>query len=857
MSGKDSPDLEEPAAERQSKSTDGPRLVVDDEGQTTVVVQDTVPDTMFVFPLRAHVPFPSLMMPLLLDTEQSRQIVAKAEAHNGFVFLVLQKDPESDPASADDLHEVGVVTRIVKTFKLADGESAMTQGVRRARLQKIVRKKPNLVARVKEVVEIPGQGERAESLFRLLQKQMQQLAEMQDQGDSGFQAALLHVESPGQLADFTGGIVRKVSDRQRLLAEPDVERRLDLALQFAMAETELAELDKKIHGEIQRKTEKAQKDYFLREQMKLIRRELGDEKDPRQLELQRLEEAIEKAKMPEEALLRAREELTRLQTTPVESGEYGVIRNYLDWLTSVPWSATTTDDLDLVRAEGVLHDDHYGLDEIKQRILEFLAVRKLRPGHQGSILCFSGPPGVGKTSLGRSIARAMGRQFWRFSLGGLRDEAEIKGHRRTYIGAMPGRILQGLKTCGSNNPVLLLDEIDKLGSDFRGDPSSALLEVLDPEQNHAFLDHYLDVPFDLSKVMFLATANVLSQIPEPLRDRMEILEIPGYLLDEKVQIARRHLLPKQLGKHGLRSRNLSIAVPVWSRLVAHYTREAGVRGLDKVIQRLCRRTALAVAKGRQGPARLSLAEMEELLGQPRYRPDERRKQRLPGVVQGLAWTPFGGDVLYVEAVASVGKGALQLTGSLGDVMSESGRLAMSFLKSRATDFGLDLDAVATTDLHLHFPAGAIKKDGPSAGIAIACAFLGCLTGRQAPMDLAMTGELTVVGEVLPIGGVREKVLAAKNFGLSRVVLPKGNEPDVAELKPDLVAGLEILFVERFEEVYELIFGAKRPAQKKPAQKKPAPNKPAPKKPRQKKPAKPTKGTTAARRSKTPARRRRS
>jgi ATP-dependent Lon protease len=795
----------------------GPGVVL--EGAGSMLVQDTLPDTLFVFPLRAAVPFPNLMMPLLLDSQAARDIVAKAEAHNGFLLLVLQKDPEQEPQTSEDLHEVGVLTRILRTLKLPEGGmSAMTQGMRRVRVQKLVRQKPFLVARVKEAVEIPAQGERAQSLFRLLQKQMRQLAEVQEQTDSGFATALLNVDDPSQLADFTAGIVRKVEDRQRLLATLDVEQRLELGLQLAMAETELATLDKQIQGEIRAKAEKAQKDYFLREQLKIIRRELGEEKDPRTQEIDRLQQAIDKARLPEAALARAREEMNRLQTTPVESAEYGVVRNYLDWLTSLPWSVSTTDDPDPARAARVLDDDHFGLDEVKQRILEFLAVRKLRPGHQGSILCFAGPPGVGKTSLGRSIARAMGRKFWRFSLGGMRDEAEIKGHRRTYIGALPGRILQGLKASGSNNPVILLDELDKLGSDFRGDPSSALLEVLDPEQNHAFVDHYLDVPFDLSKVMFLATANVLSQIPEPLRDRMEILEIPGYLLEEKVEIGRRHLLPKQLERHGLTAKNLSVPLPVWKRVVGEYTREAGVRGLDKVVQRLCRKSALDVAKGGKGPQKLSFDEMERLLGRARFKPEERRKQLLPGVVQGLAWTPVGGDVLYVEVVTSKGKGGMQLTGSLGDVMSESARLALSFLKSRPERFGVDLSALAELDLHLHFPAGAIKKDGPSAGIAIACAFVGALTGRRMPNDLAMTGELTVVGEVLPIGGVREKVLAAKNFGLSRVVLPKGNEPDVLELKPELVAGLEIVYVERFEQVYDLCFGGGAAAPARPAAK---------------------------------------
>lgn len=844
----------------------GPSLVVESpDGKSSVVVQDTLPDTMFVFPLQKSVPFPNLMMPLLLDSSEARDVVAKAEAHNGYLFLVLQKDPDEEAASIDNLHEIGVITRVIKTLKLPDGsQSVMTQGVRRARRVKVVRERPHLVVRVQQMVEIPAHDERAESLFRLLQQQLQQLANLQDQLDSGFATALLNVDDPAQLADFTAGVVRKVADRQKLLAEADVGKRLELALQFAMAESELAALDQKIQEEIRQKAEKAQKDYFLKEQLKIIRRELGEEQDPRMAELERLQQAVEQAGMPEVARKRADEELTRLQTTPVESGEYSVIRNYLDWLVSLPWSKSTEDHADLDRAERVLHDDHYGLDEVKERILEFLAVRKLRVGNPGSILCFSGPPGVGKTSLGRSIARAMGREFFRFSLGGMRDEAEIKGHRRTYIGALPGRILQGLKACGSNNPVMLLDELDKLGSDFRGDPSSALLEVLDPEQNHTFQDHYLDVPFDLSRIMFLATANVLSMIPAPLRDRMEILEIPGYLLEEKVEIARRHLLPKQLERHGLSTRHLSITAPVWQRIVSNYTREAGVRGLDKVTGRLCRKVARQVAGGGKGPARLSLAEMEELLGRARFKLDEQRKTFLPGVVQGLAWTPFGGDVLYIEAVTSPGKGGVQLTGSLGDVMSESARLALSYLRSQHRRLGMDLAALDNSNLHLHFPSGAIKKDGPSAGIAIACAFLSAVTGQPAPKDLAMTGELTVVGEVLPIGGVREKVLAAKNFGLDRVILPKANEPEARELKKELVKGLQIFFVEHFDEVREIVFGKgrakkgratgrkvvrkkatktpvtrKKAPEKKPVPKKKAPKKKAPKKkaPRKKAPKK--------------------
>ncbi len=814
-----------------------PSVVVEalTEDAGRVVVQQQVPDTMFAFPLRRAVPFPSLMMPLLLDSPQSREIVAKAEAHNGHLFVVLQRDPEEESPTIDGLYEEGVIARVLKTLRLPDGNmSAMTQGLRRARRIKAVRQKPHLVVRVKEIVEIPAQGKKAESLARLLQQNLRKLAEMQDQMDPGFATTLLNVEEPSQLADFAGGVVRNTEDRQRVLATADVEQRLQLVLELVMSEVELAEIDRKLQSEVRSKAEKAQKDYFLREQLKLIRRELGEEKDPRSAELQRIEEAIAKAKLPEAAKKRAEEELVRLKTTPNESAEYGVIRNYLDWIGSLPWSSSTTDDTDLAHAAQVLAEDHYGLEEVKDRILEFLAVRKLKPGHQGSILCLSGPPGVGKTSLGRSIARAMGRKFWRFSLGGMRDEAEIKGHRRTYVGAMPGRILQGLKACGSNNPVMLLDEVDKLGSDFRGDPSSALLEVLDPEQNHAFSDHYLDVPFDLSKVMFLATANVLSQIPEPLRDRMEVLEIPGYLLEEKVQIALRHILPKQLERHGLQKKNLSVPAAVMKRIVQEHTREAGVRGLDRVVQRLCRKAALDVAKGGPGPKQLSPQEAEKMLGKQKHRADERRTQRIPGVVQGLAWTPFGGDVLYVEVTGSKGKGGLQTTGSLGDVMSESARLALSYLKSRADAFGIDLAAVAETDLHLHFPAGAIPKDGPSAGITIATAMLSFLTRRAANMDLAMTGELTVVGEVLPIGGVREKVLAAKNFGLSHVLLPFGNEPDVAELKADLVKGLTFHYAKTFDDVVAVAFAGKSKRKQAAAEDAPKPASP-PKKLTQKKP----------------------
>jgi ATP-dependent Lon protease len=772
-----------------------------------IQVREQLPETMFVFPLRKAVAFPNLMMPVLLDTPRSREIVAKAESHNGHMLLLALKDPTQEAPPPDGFHEVGVIARILKVLKLPDGNSsAMCQGLRRGKVEKFLRTRPFAVVRARALSDIPASGKRAQALFRRLQRSLKRVADVaQDYGEE-FSTAVLNIEEPDQLADFTGSyFLKKQQQRQALLEAVDVNQRLELALEFVLAELEVAELGARIQEEIKAKVEKAQKDYFLREQLKIIRRELGEETDARAAEIERLGKAIEQSGLPEAARQRAEEEIARLRTTPAESAEYGVIRNYLEWLTSLPWSASTPDNDDLDRAARVLDEDHYGLEEVKSRILEFLAVRKLRPQHGGSILCLSGPPGVGKTSLGRSIARAMNRRFWRFSLGGMRDEAEIKGHRRTYIGALPGRILQGLKACASNNPVIMLDELDKLGADFRGDPASALLEVLDPEQNQAFLDHYLDVPFDLSRVMFIATANVLPQIPPALRDRMEVIEIPGYLVDEKVQIARRHLIPRQLERHGLTRAQVSFDLRALRRIVHLYTREAGVRALEKSIVRILRKAAHAVATGKRPPGRVSDEELVALLGQPRYADEGERKVRLPGIAQGLAWTPHGGDVMFIEVAGMPGRGALTLTGSLGSVMSESCRIALTCLKARAEDYKLDRKTLERQDFHVHFPAGAIPKDGPSAGITIAVAMVSLVTGKLCPLDLAMTGELTLLGEVLPIGGVREKVLAAQRERLKRVILPRENKPDVDELKPELKAGLEFVYVDRFDQVLKVAF----------------------------------------------------
>jgi len=806
-------ELEQPEGEEHVDSND------------LVHIEEATPSRVIVLPLQKAVPFPGLMMPVQLASDHARAVVAKAEDQGGFLCL-LAREPRADEASEheqprqmvfddssadevepDSLYRVGVVARVLKLLNLPDGEQAvLLQGLKRVRRERILRRRPFLIMRVENLEDIPRNDMRTEAQIRNLQEILKKIVERSQHLDDQFMTAALNVELPGHLADFCAAyLIRDLKTRQRVLEAQDLGDRLDIVVESLTRELTLLELGQRIQDEIRQKIEKAQKEFFLREQIKIIRRELGEEVDAKQAEINRLAEEIDAAGFNEEVRAKTDEELERLKVTPVESPEHTVIRNHLDWMLSLPWSKSSDDRKDIRNASKVLEEDHYGLKIVKQRILEFLAVRKLKESHAGPILCLAGPPGVGKTSLGRSIARAMGREFWRFSLGGMRDEAEIKGHRRTYVGAMPGRILQGLKTCGTNNPVMMLDEVDKLGADFRGDPASALLEVLDPEQNHAFLDHYIDVPFDLSRVFFVATANVLANIPPPLRDRMEIIEIPGYLTKEKVEIARRHLLPKQLLAHGLTKRQLSLSARVLDKIVEHYTREAGVRGLEKCIARICRKTALDVARRRKRKgAAVSVDELTTLLGQPRYSRGGERRVRGPGICQGLAWTPAGGEVLFIEAISWPGGGEIKITGQLGEVMRESVTTASSYLRGRAELFGLDLDKISSQDLHIHFPAGSIPKDGPSAGITIATALLSLWLNKRCPKDLAMTGELTLVGEVLPIGGVREKVLAARREGIKRVILPAENRADVEEIGKDLVKGLKFIYVDTFEEVWAVL-----------------------------------------------------
>ncbi len=779
-----------------------------------VPAEGKVPSTLFVLPVRGLVVFPGLMFPLVLESEFVQDVVQKAQSQSQYLGIFLNRAAEGAPLDSRKIERVGMAARILKVLNLPDGNrSVMLQGVQRVRIKRFLKVRPVPIVRVETLKEIPPGGKRAEAQIRNLRSLARQIVEKSGSFPEDFQAAALtavnNIENAGSLCDFCAAYMIKDTDvRQKVLEAADVNQRLEIVVEALVKEVQVLELGQSIQKEIREKTEKAQKEYFLREQIKIIRRELGEEKDARQEEQERLEKLISQAGMPPEVEERAREELNRLYTTPVESSEYAVIRNYLDWLTSLPWSRTTEDNKDIAKAERILEKDHYGLKEVKERILEFLAVRKLKDDHKGPILCFVGPPGVGKTSVGRSVARAMGRKFWRFSVGGMRDEAEIKGHRRTYVGAMPGRIIQALKVCGSANPVLMLDEVDKVGKDFRGDPASALLEVLDPEQNQEFLDQYLDVRFDLSRILFIATANVLDTIPPPLLDRMEVIEIPGYVQEEKIQIARRHLIPRQIRNHGLKTSQITFRKSALAALIQGYTREAGVRGLEKAIAGICRKTALKVSQGRKGKTVVDSSSLEKFLGAPPFVEDEDRGVLAPGVAKGLAWTGYGGDVLYIEAASWPGRGRITITGKLGQVMEESARIALDYVKARAGDFGVDLQDLESRDLHIHFPAGAIPKDGPSAGITIATAVISLLTNRPVSPGLAMTGELTLTGEVLAIGGVREKVLAAQRRGVEVVLLPAPNKKDIKEIPREMLKNLKIKYVSTYMDVYRLVFRGK-------------------------------------------------
>ncbi len=774
-----------------------------------------IPSELSILPLRDNVLFPALVAPLTVTREASVKLIDDAAvAENRIIGIVTLKDPGVEAPAFADLHPVGVAAAIRMMVKMPDGVRLIVHGLQRIRLIEPTQEDPYIRCRIEPIEEPRLMGEEQEqevevqALVRNLSSSFQRVVQMSPTLPDELQAIPMNVTDPATLADLMAAhLPLDTGDKQEILESLDVRARLRLLSTHLQRELNVLEVGSKIQSEVTSEMNRMQREYFLREQMKAIQRELG-EGDEREAEIQELREKIEASGMPEDARREAERELDRLQRMPPAAAEYTVSRTYLDWLTALPWTTFTEDCLDIKAVREVLDEDHYGLDRIKDRILEYLSVRKFKAEGdvRQPILCFSGPPGVGKTSLGKSIARALGRKFVRFSLGGMRDEAEIRGHRRTYIGALPGQIIQGIRRAGSRNPVMMLDEIDKVGQDFRGDPSSALLEVLDPEQNIDFRDHYLDVPFDLSKVLFITTANVLDTILPPLRDRMEIIELAGYTEEEKLEIAKRHLIPKQLEEHGLPQERLEWADDAITLLVRGYTREAGVRNLEREVAAITRKATREFAEGREEPIFVDQEQVRKYLGAPRFEFEEvKDRVSHPGVATGLAWTPFGGDVLFIEAIGLPnGKGNLMLTGQLGDVMKESAQAAMSYVRANCGGMCLDGEFFQKHDLHVHVPAGAIPKDGPSAGTAMTTAIASLVSGRRLRPRVAMTGEITLTGRVLPVGGIKEKALAARRAGIREIILPERNRKDVNEDVPDQVKeSLTFHFVQEIGEVLEL------------------------------------------------------
>jgi ATP-dependent Lon protease len=764
--------------------------------------------------------FPMTAVPIRVGQPRSIRLIDDAVLGKRLIGLVASHDPELETPGPDDVYRIGTVAAVHRLFKSPDGTiTLIMQGLMRIRVDEFIDESPYLTARVSIVPEKVERSSEIEALRRSIADGFQRLSELSPAVPEEMSTLVINMEDPLQLAYAVANQIKTIelNDAQRLLELNSVTEKLRMLLSLLTKELEVLELGRKIQSDAQSEMEKTQREYFLREQLKAIQRELG-EADEQQMEVEEFRQKIDEAGMPEEAEKEARRELDRLSKLPTAAAEYSVIRTYLDWLTSLPWSIGTEDDLNITHAREVLDEDHYDLDEIKERILEYLAVRKLRAERQeefaeteptdlirrereGVILCFVGPPGTGKTSLGQSIARAMGRKFIRQSLGGVRDEAEIRGHRRTYIGAMPGRIIQALRRVESKNPVFMLDEIDKLGTDFRGDPASALLEVLDPEQNREFRDHYLDVPFDLSQVMFITTANLLDPVPAPLRDRMEILKLSGYTEREKVHIAQGYLIPRQLRENGLRPSELSFTDDALCQIIRDYTREAGVRNLEREIGRVARKVVTRVAENDTEPVNVTAEDVPGFLKKPHYFPETALRTQLPGVATGLSVTFAGGDLIFCEATKMPGQKGFVVTGQLGEVMKESAQAALSYVRSKAAELSIPSDTFDTTDIHLHVPAGAVPKDGPSAGVTMAAALASLLTGRRVRDDVGMTGEITLRGQVLPVGGVKAKVLAAHRAGLKTVILPKQNEKDLDDIPEEVRDSLQFVLAERVDDVF--------------------------------------------------------
>jgi ATP-dependent Lon protease len=768
----------------------------------SLMSKEEIPQVLPILPLRNSVFFPGGVLPLAVGRAKTIALIKDAVRDDQVIGVVTQRRAEEEDPAAADLHNVGTVARVVKLLKMGeDNYSLVVQGLARFRVLDLVQEQPYLKARVEAIEDKASPDDvEIEALGINLKKLAREVIELMPELPAAATELVESITHPGHLADLIAANVDvPIEEKQAVLETIDLKARMKLVLELLNRKREILKLSSKIDSQVKGEMSKTQREYYLRQQLKAIKEELGEMGEEEE-ELDELGEKIKKAGMPPDVEKVAQKELNRLKTIPSASSEYTVARTYLDWITEVPWSKKTEDNLDLNNAKAILNADHYDLEKVKKRILEYLAVRQLKADMKGPILCFVGPPGVGKTSLGQSIARAIGRKFVRLSLGGVRDEAEIRGHRRTYVGALPGRLIQSMKKAGSVNPVVMLDEIDKLGADFRGDPSAALLEVLDPEQNNSFSDHYLDVPYDLSRVLFIATANLLDPVPPALRDRMEILELPGYTFEEKVHIAREHLIPKELREHGLDPDQVIFPEEVLIKVIMSYTREAGVRNLERRIADICRAIAVDVASGKKEKRTITDTDVEEMLGAEKFWSEVAERTEVPGVATGMAWTAAGGDLLFIEATKMPGKGSLTLTGQLGDVMKESAQAALSYMRSKAEAFGVPANFLEKQDIHIHFPAGAIPKDGPSAGVTIFTALTSLLTGVRVRGDVSMTGEVTLRGLVLPVGGIKEKVLAAHRAGIKRIILPERNRKDLVDVPEQAKKDVEFVFASTMDDV---------------------------------------------------------
>jgi len=773
------------------------------EEEEKELTESVIPDELPILPLKNTVLFPGVVVPITVGRDRSLALVKEAYAGDKIIGVVTQKDEDIEEPEDKDLHRVGTMARIIKLIKMPDGsKSIVIQGKSGFEVEEFTQSNPFFKAKVKAFPkEMDIQGVELDASIRNIKETATRIINLSPNIPSEATIAVNNINSPTFLLNFISSNLNVgIEKKQQLLEIQKFSDNLNKVMEFLEQEVQVLDMSEKIRTKVKSDIDDQQREFYLRQQMKAIQEELGE--DAEHQEVEKLKEKLAAKKLPENVREEAEKELRRLEMTPNASPNYGIIHSYVEWILDLPWDEYSEDKLDLKFAKEVLDEDHYGLDKVKKRIIEYLAVLKLKEDMKAPILCFYGPPGVGKTSLGKSIARSLNREFERFSLGGIRDEAEIRGHRRTYIGALPGRIIRSMKKAGKGNPVIMLDEIDKVGSDYRGDPTSALLEVLDPEQNDTFSDNYLELEYDLSKVMFIATANSLDTIPAPLKDRMEIINISGYTLEEKTEIAKKYLIPKQIKENGLKSEQISIDEKSIHKVIDQYTRESGVRNLERQVAGVCRGVAAKIAKGEIEEFSVTEGDIEEFLGKQKYFSDAAERTTVPGVATGLAWTPFGGDILFIEASVSKGSGKLNITGQLGDVMKESAMLAISYLKAHADEVGIPEEAFKYWDLHIHVPAGAVPKDGPSAGVSLMSAIASIFTQRKVKGTIALTGEITLRGLVLPVGGIKEKVLAAKRAGIKQVLLPKKNEKDVAEIEKDVIGDLKVNYLERMEELLD-------------------------------------------------------